>query len=109
MGATPRADLEVLTYKGYGSFAVMGNGLANTITGGAGADTLLGGAGDDFLGGGLGNDILEGGAGADILAVRPGIHTASYGASSAACHGRSLDRQAPGGMRKAIRFWRSTT
>ncbi|EJZ16341.1 rhizobiocin/RTX toxin and hemolysin-type calcium binding protein, partial [Rhizobium sp. Pop5] len=41
---------------GTGAFAGTGNGLANTITGGAGNDLLDGGAGSDTLKGGAGDD-----------------------------------------------------
>ena len=44
-----------------------GDGLANSLNGGAGNDTLNGGAGDDMLFGGIGNDALTGGAGADTF------------------------------------------
>ncbi|MCQ1839421.1 calcium-binding protein, partial [Neorhizobium galegae] len=50
------ANIENLTYTGIGNFAGTGNGLANTITGGAGTDTLNGGAGADTLIGGSGDD-----------------------------------------------------
>lgn len=55
---------------------IIGNGLANTISGLAGNDdlfglggndTLLGGAGNDRLWGGSGNDILNGGTGDDTM------------------------------------------
>ncbi|ANM09260.1 MULTISPECIES: M10 family metallopeptidase C-terminal domain-containing protein [unclassified Rhizobium] len=61
-------NVESLTFIGTGDFAGTGNGLANTITGGAGNDTLDGGVGNDTLNGGAGNDILDGGAGNDRLA-----------------------------------------
>ncbi|CDZ43363.1 Putative calcium-binding protein, partial CDS, partial [Neorhizobium galegae bv. officinalis] len=50
------ANIENLTYTGIGNFAGTGNGLANTITGGAGNDTLNGGAGADTLVGASGDD-----------------------------------------------------
>ncbi|TBB57884.1 beta strand repeat-containing protein, partial [Rhizobium ruizarguesonis] len=49
-------NVEILTYKGSASFTGIGNGLANTITGGAGNDTLNGGGGADTLIGGTGDD-----------------------------------------------------
>ncbi|MDH4871565.1 peroxidase family protein, partial [Pseudomonas sp. BN515] len=49
------ANLENLTYTGSGAFTGSGNGLANTLTGGAGSDVLNGFAGDDTLVGGAGN------------------------------------------------------
>jgi Ca2+-binding RTX toxin-like protein len=65
-----------------GAFSVgsslKGNGLANTVTGGAGADylygldnndTLYGLAGNDTLDGGTGVDSMDGGVGADIYLV----------------------------------------
>ena len=60
---------------------IIGNKLANKITGtayndsingGAGNDTILGGKGDDTLNGGLGNDNLTGGAGSDIFVYSGG-------------------------------------
>jgi Ca2+-binding RTX toxin-like protein len=69
-----------------------GNGIGQTLVGGAFNDTLagLGGndqlyanAGNDSLDGGIGNDLLEGGAGNDIINGGADIDTASYaGASS---------------------------
>ncbi|MEA1648893.1 hypothetical protein UAJ10_07660 [Nitrospirillum sp. BR 11164] len=50
------ANLENLTFLGTGNFTGTGNGLANSLTGGAGDDTLDGGAGADILAGGIGND-----------------------------------------------------
>lgn len=49
--------VEILTYVGSGNFSGVGDGLDNTIAGGAGADTLDGGAGTDTLIGGTGNDV----------------------------------------------------
>ena len=54
--ATLAANVENLTYTGTASFAGTGNGLANTITGGAADDTLDGGTGADTLKGLGGND-----------------------------------------------------
>jgi len=45
-----------LTFTGTGNFAGTGNGLTNSITGGAGDDHLDGGAGADTLVGGAGDD-----------------------------------------------------
>ena len=50
-----------------GSDALLGNNLANRLTGGAGPDRLIGRDGADTLIGGAGIDTLDGGAGADIL------------------------------------------
>ncbi len=58
-------NVENLVFTGSGSFAGVGNGLDNSITGGTGSDTLNGGAGDDILTGGAGSDFLTGGSGAD--------------------------------------------
>lgn len=58
-----RADASV-----YGSYlSVVGNDLANVITGGGYGDTLDGGAGNDRLDGGSGNDSLIGGTGNDTM------------------------------------------
>jgi serralysin len=58
-------NLENLTFTGSGSFAGVGNGLANVMIGGVGADNLNGAAGNDRLFGGGGADTLTGGAGSD--------------------------------------------
>ncbi len=50
------SNVENLVYTGAGNFSGTGNGLANSITGGAGNDTLDGGVGADTMIGGLGND-----------------------------------------------------
>ena len=42
-------NVQNLTYTGTGNFTGTGNGLANTITGGAGNDTLTGNGGNDTL------------------------------------------------------------
>ncbi|HEX6829795.1 MAG TPA: calcium-binding protein, partial [Burkholderiales bacterium] len=54
---TLRANVENLSFAGIGNFSGTGNGLANSITGGAGNDVLNGGAGADSMAGGAGNDI----------------------------------------------------
>jgi Ca2+-binding RTX toxin-like protein len=50
---------------GWGNDSIIGDDLANQLTGGAGDDTLDGGAGNDTLEGGVGSDVLEGGPGTD--------------------------------------------
>ncbi|MBX5177624.1 rhizobiocin [Rhizobium lentis] len=57
VGYTLGNNVENLTYTGSANFSGAGNGLANTITGGAGNDVLNGGAGADTLIGGAGHDI----------------------------------------------------
>jgi len=69
------ANVEILRFNGVGSFAGYGNGLDNTIAGGAGNDRLEGGDG---------NDVLIGGAGADTLVGGAGIDTASYATATSA-------------------------
>jgi len=54
-------NVEVLTFSGTGSFAGVGNALANVITGGSGADTFTGS---------LGADTITGGGGADVYLIR---------------------------------------
>ncbi|MBX5187276.1 RTX toxin, partial [Rhizobium sp. NZLR5] len=61
------ANVENLTFIGTGDFSGTGNGLANTIAGGAGNDTLDGGAGNDTLIGGAGNDIYLVGDSFDVV------------------------------------------
>ncbi|MBX4929980.1 M10 family metallopeptidase C-terminal domain-containing protein [Rhizobium binae] len=60
-------NVENLIFIGTGDFAGTGNGLANTITGGAGNDTLDGGAGNDTLDGGVGNDIYVVDSASDVI------------------------------------------
>ncbi|NKL33463.1 rhizobiocin, partial [Rhizobium leguminosarum bv. viciae] len=60
-------NVEKLTFIGTGDFAGTGNGLANTINGGAGNDTLDGGAGNDTLDGGAGNDIYVVDSASDMI------------------------------------------
>lgn len=50
-----------------GDSFVVGNEVANTLTGGGGSDRLIGEGGNDTLIGGLGNDVLSGGVGADTM------------------------------------------
>ena len=63
-----------------------GDGLANSLFGGAGDDRLYGGSGDDNLYGSAGNDILDGGLGNDYLDGGAGSDTASYATANAAVH-----------------------
>ncbi|MGL5237693.1 MAG: calcium-binding protein, partial [Plesiomonas shigelloides] len=60
-------NVEQLVFSGLGDFSGTGNGLANTLTGGAGNDALFGLGGNDRLLGGNGNDLLDGGDGVDNL------------------------------------------
>jgi len=50
---------------GSGNDTLTGDGLANSLAGGAGDDTLSGALGDDRLQGGAGLDTLDGGGGVD--------------------------------------------
>ncbi|MGR9134441.1 M10 family metallopeptidase C-terminal domain-containing protein [Rhizobium leguminosarum] len=68
-------NVENLTFIGTGDFAGTGNGLANTITGGAGNDTLNGGAGNDMLDGGAGNDIYVVDSASDVIKEAVGAGT----------------------------------
>jgi Ca2+-binding RTX toxin-like protein len=52
---------------GAGDDVLVGNDLANTLTGGVGADELYGGESNDDLLGGDGDDILVGDAGGDTM------------------------------------------
>ncbi|MBO4400646.1 MAG: hypothetical protein J5809_02240 [Selenomonadaceae bacterium] len=70
---------------------IIGNTLANKISGGTKADTILGGGGNDsisgnngkdILYGGTGNDVLSGGAGDDTLYGETGNDTLTGGAGS---------------------------
>jgi Ca2+-binding RTX toxin-like protein len=70
---TLTANVENLTFVGEGNFSGTGNGLANTIAGGAGNDTLNGAGGNDRLEGGAGNDSMNGGAGLDVFLFAEGF------------------------------------
>jgi Ca2+-binding RTX toxin-like protein len=72
-GYTLGADVETLRFNGLGNFTGIGNGLGNTIQGGAGADRLYSEGGGDTLLGGAGADLLHGGVGSD---------TASYASAT---------------------------
>ncbi|MNP24515.1 Endo-1,3-1,4-beta-glycanase ExsH [compost metagenome] len=92
------ADVENLFFGGSSNFAGTGNGLVNTIVGGAGNDVLTGGGGNDVMSGGVaGNDtfafaagfgsdtILNFGAnpaGQDLLNITAlGINSATFAAN----------------------------
>jgi Ca2+-binding RTX toxin-like protein len=57
---------------GAGRDSLVGNGLANRLSGGAGNDRLSGGDGNDTLDGGDGADIMWGGNGDDVFIVGDG-------------------------------------
>jgi Ca2+-binding RTX toxin-like protein len=58
---------------GAGNDLLVGNHLANGLTGNGGNDTLIGAAGNDTLSGGAQNDVLRGGAGQDELIGGTGL------------------------------------
>ncbi len=66
---------------------LVGNGLANTVTGGAANDTLDGAAGNDTLRAGGGSDVLIGGGGADSLAGQAGADIFRYNSASDSASG----------------------
>jgi Ca2+-binding RTX toxin-like protein len=68
-------NVENLSYTGTGNFGGTGNGLANSLTGGAGADILDGGAGNDSLTGGLGDDTYAVDSAGDKISDTGGIDT----------------------------------
>lgn len=51
---------------------LLGNFVANELTGGDGNDVLFGDDGNDFLIGGIGDDLLSGGSGNDTFVFRTG-------------------------------------
>jgi Ca2+-binding RTX toxin-like protein len=57
---------------GAGRDSLVGDGLANRLSGGAGSDRLSGGDGNDTLDGGEGADIMSGGNGDDVFIVGDG-------------------------------------
>lgn len=75
-------NVEQLIFSGLGDFSGTGNGLANTLTGGAGNDALFGLGGNDRLLGGNGNDLLDGGDGVDNLQGGSGNDTLVGGAGA---------------------------
>ncbi|WP_419827856.1 glycoside hydrolase family 113 [Sphingomonas sp.] len=68
LGATSlAANVENLTFVGTGDATLIGNELANLLTGGAGNDRLDGGTGIDTIAGGLGNDTYVVDATGDVV------------------------------------------
>ncbi|WP_298927034.1 calcium-binding protein, partial [uncultured Ramlibacter sp.] len=65
-------DVENGSIKLAGGARLVGNGLANSLKGGAGDDTLEGGAGKDTLSGAGGSDQMVGGDGSDLYYVGAG-------------------------------------
>lgn len=65
-GTIELAKIENIVASNYGDTFV-GDGLANSFSGGAGNDTAYGGRGDDNLYGGGGKDTLDGGSRSDTL------------------------------------------
>ncbi|HWW25010.1 MAG TPA: M10 family metallopeptidase C-terminal domain-containing protein, partial [Caulobacter sp.] len=57
---------------------LVGDGLANHLTGGVGNDSLSGLGGDDVLDGGRGDDLLNGGLGRNTLNGGDGVDTITY-------------------------------
>lgn len=60
-------SIKNVTGLGVGNFELIGNDLANVLTGSAGRNYLAGAGGNDALKGMAGNDALSGGAGADTI------------------------------------------
>ncbi|MGH8349829.1 MAG: calcium-binding protein, partial [Pseudomonas sp.] len=94
------ANVENLFFGGSGNFVGTGNGLANTIVGGAGNDFIVGAGGNDLMSGGVagndtfvfgaagfGNDTIlnfgaDAAAGQDLLDLTPmGISSATFAPS----------------------------
>lgn len=75
-------NVEKLIFLGSGDFSGAGNGLANSISGGAGDDTLTGGDGGDQLTGAGGKDTLDGGDGIDVLIGQTGSDSLKGGADA---------------------------
>ena len=78
---TLAANLENLSYNGFGNFLGIGNAGSNEIRGGLIHDTLRGGDGMDRLFGNLGHDSLDGGASSDALFGEIGNDTLDGGES----------------------------
>ncbi|MNI46278.1 Endo-1,3-1,4-beta-glycanase ExsH [compost metagenome] len=89
------ANVENLFFGGNGNFVGTGNGLANTIVGGAGNDFIVGAGGNDVMSGGVaGNDTFVFGAagfgndtilnfGANAAAGQDLLNIAEFGITSA--------------------------
>jgi len=68
-------NVENLVYTAATNANLIGNTLANVITGGTGNDSVSAGNGNDTVYGGAGNDTLFGGAGNDLLVGEAGDDT----------------------------------
>lgn len=79
---TLAGNVEELIFTGTGNFSGTGNGLANSITGGAGNDSLNGGAGADTLTGGAGNDVYTVDSTGDVVVELAGEGSADRVQSS---------------------------
>lgn len=78
-GYTLAANVENLTGLSGSGQSLVGNALANVITGGSGADTLAGGAGSDTLNGGGGSDTADYGLSAAAVTIDLAAGAASGG------------------------------
>ncbi len=79
---TMSANIEILTVTFASGATVLGNALANTMTGGNGHDHLSGLDGNDVISGGAGDDTLQGGNGNDSLVGGSGIDFLEGGAGN---------------------------
>jgi Ca2+-binding RTX toxin-like protein len=69
------ANVENVTLTGTGNFGVIGNELANIITGNTGGNGIDAGLGNDTIASGDGDDTIIGGAGDDSMTGGDGIDT----------------------------------
>jgi Ca2+-binding RTX toxin-like protein len=67
LGGSYATTVENLFYTGATGKSVIGNALANVVSGGTGNDTVNGSTGNDTVLGGLGTDTVLGGTGNDLL------------------------------------------
>ncbi|MCW2393507.1 beta strand repeat-containing protein [Sphingobium sp. B11D3A] len=69
---------------GTGADVIIGDGMANSLDGGAGNDTISGAGGNDTLLGNDGDDLLVGGAGNDVINGGSGVDTVDYSYATSA-------------------------
>ncbi|MEL6753116.1 MAG: VWA domain-containing protein, partial [Pseudomonadota bacterium] len=78
LDAATSTSIENIVGTGFGD-TILGNELANDVSGGGGDDTLEGRDGDDTLNGDAGNDSLIGGAGDDVIRGGDGVDSIRAG------------------------------
>jgi serralysin len=99
-GGVTSASISIVILDTSTGATIVGDSLANQLSGGAGddkvygragGDKLYGGAGKDYLDGGSGNDQLQGGLGKDVLLGGTGADTFVFASLSHAGKGSGRD------------------